>query len=585
MPIDDLFDEEDAMISIATDIVASNNQSENPLFQHFSKLLQSYVKMNKQQKRIIRLSDKQHHKLSMVNREMKNILDNIPVGIAVISSDGVVNPSYSRYMHQLFQDTKKIAGAEIDRLLYWENGRESERNTLKKWLALAFNPAFDWDLVGGLGPDMIHHESQSGPLYFRNSFHRIVHDNGDIHLMIYITDITERVRQKKALQEQETAHNVELEIFSCVVNQETSTDIIDYINDTERMIEESLGVFNTLAQAEEKLPLYHHLFRLMHTIKGLSRTYGMNEFGRLAKTAEDILSKYRNGEITFESGTVDGVLASETLFGTLKNMEKLLNNGVRILHKLFNQSKENAAAIRSRRRGMKISEEQFQALQIHVNDLKNLIHSDPGHLEERIEIISEQMFQLSLQPLDVVFSRFHHIVKDVAEALDKKAALEIDGPSLRLGPDAHYLVINSIIHLIRNALDHGIEIPELRSELGKDPMGTIRIVTSKDGNRFRIVISDDGAGIDPQMIAEKALTKGFVTEEKLARMSDREKTELILLPGFSSRDDVSDISGQGVGMDVVAETMKSLDGTLTLLSILDQGTTLTLDFPACRRKP
>lgn len=138
MPIDDLFDEEDAMISMATDIVATNSYSENPLFPHFSKLLLSFVKLNKQQKRIIRLSDKQHLKISVVNREMKHILDKA----------GTINPSYSRYMHQLFKDTKKNTGANTDHLLYWEENREKE---------------------------------------------------------------------------QETAHNFELEIFSCVVNQENNT--------------------------------------------------------------------------------------------------------------------------------------------------------------------------------------------------------------------------------------------------------------------------------------------------------------------------------------------------------------------------
>jgi signal transduction histidine kinase len=584
MPIDDLFDEEDAIISVATDIVATNSYSDNPLFPHFSKLLLSFVKLNKQQKRIIRLSDKQHLKLSVINREMKHILDNIPVGIAIIDKDGTINPSYSRYMHQLFRDTKKIAGANIDGLLYWEDSRENERGTLRKWLALAFDLIYDWDLVEGLGPDVIQHETDKGPLYYRNSYHRIIHDNGDLFLMIYITDITERIRQKNALKEQETAHNFELEIFSCVVNQENSTDVMDYINDSERMLNESKALFEILPQTEDKMPLYHHMFRLMHSIKGVSRTYGMNEFGRLANMAEDILNKYRSNEISFETGMSDGALASESLGEILQRMKKLLTNAEKILLKIFNQGKENAASVRNRRRGIKIDEQKISSLITMIDALKEKTGHSSEKLRENIDVIADQLFQMTLQPLEVVYNRFHQIVKDIAQSLEKKAELIIDGSPAFLGPEAHYLVINAMIHLLRNSMDHGIESPELRSELGKNPMGTIRIRTAMNKERVYIIISDDGAGIDPQVIAGIAVGKGFVTEEDVALMTDQQKTELILVPGFSSRDSVSDLSGRGVGMDVVAEAMKGLGGTLSIFSELDIGTTLTLEFPVSKRE-
>lgn len=583
MTIDDLFDEEDAMITVASEIVKNQTCSDNPLFPHFSRLLYSYVKLNKQQKRIIRLSDRQHHKLSVLNKAMKHILDNIPVGIVIIAKDMLVNPSYSHYMHQLFPDTKKIAGMGIDRLLYGEGEREGERATLRKWLALVFDPAYDWDLVGGLGPDMIQYASDKGALYYRNSYHRISHDDGGLYLMIYITDISERVRQKIALKEQETTHNFELEMFAFVVNQENSSDIIDYINDTERMIVEGLSLFNALPGTDDKKTVYNHLFRLMHSIKGLSRTYGMNEFARLAHMAEDILNKYRGNEISFETGLSDGVLASETLGGILEKMKQLLGNGEKILHKVFNQGRENAASIRSRRRGIKIDEDKINALLSSVEALKLEAGEFAVPLLEKISALSEQIFAMTLQPLEVVYNRLHQIVKDVSKSLGKEAALVVEGETVFLEPEAHYLVINALIHLVRNALDHGIELPDLRSELGKNPVGTLWIRTSWDAGRVRIDIKDDGAGIDPRAIAEKAVAKGFVTDDEASAMTDREKIGLILLPGFSSRDEVSDISGRGVGMDVVAESMKALGGDLSIMSEPDRGTTLTLAFPSAAR--
>jgi len=384
------------------------------------------------------------------------------------------------------------------------------------------------------------------------------------------------------LKEQETAHNFELEIFSCVVNQENNTDVMDYINDSERMLNESTALFESLPQTEDRMPLYHHMFRLMHSIKGVSRTYGMNEFGRLAHMAEDILNKYRSNEISFETGMSDGALASESLADILERMKKLLTNAEKILLKIFNQGKENAASVRNRRRGVKIDEQKVNSLIMQIDALKQDA-DQPEKLRENIDVIADQLFQLTLQPLDVVYNRFHQIVKDVALSLEKKAELIIEGSPAFLDPEAHYLVINAMIHLLRNSMDHGIEPPELRSELGKNPMGTIRIRTAMNKERVYIIISDDGAGIDPQTIADIALGKGFVTEDDVALMTDQQKTELILVPGFSSRDSVSDLSGRGVGMDVVADAMKGLGGTLSIFSELDIGTTLTLEFPVSKR--
>lgn len=582
MTIDALFDEEDAMISVASEIVKNQAFSDNPLFPHFSRLLCSYTKLNKQQKRIIRLSDKQHHKLSVVNRAMRHILDNIPVGIIVVDRDWKINPSYSQHMHQLFRGAGKIAGASIDHLLFWEENRDKERASLRKWLALVFDLAYDWELVGELGPDVIEHPADGGTLYLRNSYHRIIHDNGELYLMIYITDITERVRQKIALKEQETARHFELEMFSFVMNQESSGDVIDFLNDTERMIRESLELYGKLEQSTGREGLYHHMFRLMHSVKGLARTCGVNEFARLAHQAEDILNKYRTHEISFETGMVEGVLASETLLKILNHMRDLLGSGEKILDRVFSQGRENAACIRNRRRGISVDREKILSMLAALENMKQ--HTSGAEpVSGQIDAMAEQMFRMVLQPLDVVYNRLHRIVNDLARSLGKEAELAVEGELLMLGPEAHYLVINALIHLLRNAVDHGIEMPGKRSELGKNPKGKVFIRTSADADRFRIDISDDGAGIDPCVIVARAVAKRFVTQEAVASMNDEEKLALILLPGFSSRDSVSDISGRGVGMDVVAEAMKTFGGSLSIGSVLNGGTTLVLEFPAPRR--
>lgn len=582
MSLNDLFDKEDSIISLATSILETKNHDENPLLPHFSKLLTAYSKLFKQHKRIIRLSDKQHSKLSILNSEMKNILDNIPVGIVIIDKDGIITPSYSLFMHQLFWNTKKIASADIANLLYWEKDRRKERSTFKKWLPLVFDLAYDWELIGGLGPDLIHHETEKGSLYYRNSFHRIIHDNGDLYLMIYITDISERMRQRIALKEQKTAHNFELEVLSCIVNNESPVELIDFIHDTKRMLNECHNLFDGLHRTEDRAPIYNHMFRLMHSIKGNSRTYGLHELGFLAHSSEDILDQYRSNEISFQSGMIDGGLASDKLQSIIDTMKKLLIKSETIIHKILNQGKENAAAIRSRRRGLKMDEESMDDLIKKVENLK-VASQDPNQLPNAIDHILDNMFQLTLQPLDVVFNRLHMIVKDVSESLDKQAELITEGDKVFLDPDTHHQIINALIHILRNSLDHGIELPHLRSELGKSPIGRIQIKTFRDNQTIRIVISDDGKGIDAHTVAEKAVLKGFVAEKDVRGMTDQEKTELILLPGFSVKESVTELSGRGVGMDVVAEAMKNLNGQMTIHSELDRGTTIQVEFPVKKR--
>lgn len=582
MSITTIFDEEDAMISKANNILEEGRHDANPLLPHFSTLVSAYTKLNKQQKRIIRLSDKQHNKLSVLNSEMKHILDNVPVGIMLINAQGLIQPSFSQFVYALFSHTRKIGGAPLEKILYWEDDREKERQSLRKWLGLVFDLAFDWDLVGGLGPDQIEHESNSGRLYYRHSFHRVIHDNGDLYLLITTMDVSERMRQKIALAEQETAHNFEMETLACVVNTKNPAELIDVMNETERMLNSSQALFEDLFTAEDKTPIYHHLFRLMHSIKGQARSYGMNEFGRLAHLAEDILAQYRANEITFETGVIEGVLASDQLLAIIQKMKDLLKSSDALIEKVFNRNREHAAAIRNRRRGIRVDEDSLAAIVQQAEILKQMA-SDQAQLTEAIDSLNDQLFKLTLQHLDVAFNRFHNIVADVSRSLGKQAELVTDGDRIHLDPETHHQIISSLIHLLRNALDHGIEPPELREKRGKDPMGRIHLTTVEGPDTLVITLCDDGAGIDPQAVAETAVRKGLASEDLVMGMNDQQKIELILLPGFSVRDSVTDLSGRGVGMDVVAEAMKEMNGTLTLRSEKDKGSTIQMVFPIVRR--
>jgi len=181
--------------------------------------------------------------------------------------------------------------------------------------------------------------------------------------------------------------------------------------------------------------------------------------------------------------------------------------------------------------------------------------------------------------VDTVFRRFPRMVRDLAGALGKQVDLVIRGEDTELDKTIVEEISDPLVHLLRNSLDHGIELPAVRQAAGKDPKGTVRVEARQEGDNIVIEIADDGAGMDPARLSKKALEKGLFTQEQLAAMSRREILDMIFLPGFSTAEKVSDVSGRGVGMDVVRSNMKKLNGTVELESELGRGSCVRLRLP------
>jgi two-component system chemotaxis sensor kinase CheA len=201
----------------------------------------------------------------------------------------------------------------------------------------------------------------------------------------------------------------------------------------------------------------------------------------------------------------------------------------------------------------------------------------------QLSFITEELQSAGLKarmvPVDTVFGKFPRLVRDVARSLQKEVELVVVGQETELDKTMVELIADPLVHLVRNALDHGIEPPERRAAAGKNPAGTIRLEARHEGDQIVIGISDDGAGIDPERIARKAIEKGLLTAERARALSTREILDFIFLPGFSTAERTTDISGRGVGMDVVRSNLKKLDGTVDLDSHPGAGTSVFLRLP------
>lgn len=190
-----------------------------------------------------------------------------------------------------------------------------------------------------------------------------------------------------------------------------------------------------------------------------------------------------------------------------------------------------------------------------------------------------ELEQLSLQPLSILFGRFHRHVRDLAKMLGKQVRLVTEGEALRLDRRVIQLLHDPLLHLVRNAIDHGIEPPHKRLAQGKPAEGRIMLSAYQVGDRAVIEVADDGAGIDTARLIDAALRKKLITPEQAAQMTAREVLELIYLPGLSTSSTVGDLSGRGVGMDVVRAAIEALHGYMSIYTQPGLGTRFALEVP------
>ncbi len=193
--------------------------------------------------------------------------------------------------------------------------------------------------------------------------------------------------------------------------------------------------------------------------------------------------------------------------------------------------------------------------------------------------LQDTIMQVRMIPIRTVFSRFPRLVRDLSRKSGKKIELIIEGEDTELDKSLVELIGDPILHLIRNAVDHGQETPEERRAAGKPEVGKVWLRAFHEGNSVMIEVEDDGRGIDPEKIKKKAIEKGIITPEEAEKMDDREAIDLIFAPGFSTADKVTDVSGRGVGMDVVRNNIKSLNGNVFVHSEVGKGTKFTLSLP------
>ncbi|GHG69584.1 chemotaxis protein CheA [Alishewanella longhuensis] len=193
--------------------------------------------------------------------------------------------------------------------------------------------------------------------------------------------------------------------------------------------------------------------------------------------------------------------------------------------------------------------------------------------------IQGAVMKTRMQPIKKVFGRFPRVVRDLARSLKKDIDLVLEGEETDLDKNLVEALADPLVHLVRNSVDHGIEMPEVRQAAGKPRTGVVKLAATQAGDHILLTIQDDGAGMDPEKLKGLAIKRGVIDADAATRMSDTEAFNLIFAPGFSTKEQISDISGRGVGMDVVKTKITQLNGTVHIHSKLGEGTLLEIKVP------
>ncbi|MDE1819045.1 MAG: chemotaxis protein CheA [Thaumarchaeota archaeon] len=377
----------------------------------------------------------------------------------------------------------------------------------------------------------------------------------------------------------------------------------------EMFVQEALEHVESLNQHllkfEEEPTIREHvdvLFRSAHTLKGMAATMSYDQIREICKTIEEIFDKFRKGEeiMTTELGNVifygidilKQLIHDETkkidldeFLNYVKNPSGIKQNSDELDIALAPQVK--SPTVRVRMQDLDALVNLVGEMMISKMRLEQIMHthdSDEGReilmtLGRLITDIQYQTMKIRLVPIDQIFNRFSRMIRDVSASLGKQVKLEVNDSGIELDRTVLDAITDPLLHMLRNAVDHGLETPSERSEKGKPETGTIRLGANRMGDRVEIQVEDDGNGIDLEAIKSKALEKQITTLEELAHMSDEEIIGLVGTPGLSTAKTVTDISGRGVGMDVVMTQVKNVGGQVKIMTEKGKGTRIVLTIP------
>ena len=361
------------------------------------------------------------------------------------------------------------------------------------------------------------------------------------------------------------------------------------------------------------------LFRFFHTLKGNSATVGLKTSAKITHELESFLAKLKNGSKDTTSSVLSMLVDSVEMVkmavfteveDALKDDEanKIIDFIAKAVNCNFSEQDKNESEFKEQTQAPKESAKEQNQIRVDLSKvdflmnilgeivitvsmlnkkaesidderIKTDITEKISLLERQLKEMQDSAMSIRMVPIRQIYSKFPRQVRDLAKKLGKKVELVQTGEDVEIDKAITDGLTDAIMHIVRNSLDHGIEMPSERKAAGKNENAKLTIEASQQNGQIIIKIKDDGRGIDPIRVAKKAVEKGVITKDKEASMTDEEKIGLIFAPGFSTAESVTDISGRGVGMDVVMVNITKLGGSIRIASEVGKYTTVIISLP------
>lgn len=507
------------------------------------KLLKGYKRTYKQLNKIIRISDRQQDELNHKSQKVKSLLDNADQGFLSFGIDCVVDDEYSQECVKLLGNN--LRGGNIADILYPDDrkGNLFFRETLKNVCDE------ESEMIKGVMLSLLPEELILNRRAIKIDYKIITNQK----FMLVLTNITkEKILERKIKQEQNILKMIVAVVSDPTQFYELKDDFLAFADNKFSFINNNLSFSTNLSE----------IYRDIHTFKGSFAQIRMEASVKHLHVLETTLSGLKiGGEHTNQE--LGQILEQADLHSWI---EKDLDIIKKILGEEFFEKQHKL-----------IVDDKFM---FNIEDkITHLLHSDTKHVTTYENILSE-INKAKGTTINKALSSYPKLCAEVAENLEKNIfEFKVSGGKEVLMPLHFKPFFKSLIHIFRNAIDHGIEDMGTRLAAGKSELGSISCHVEDHSEYIKIIITDDGAGINTGVLKQKALSAEILTEERLARLTEKEVLGLIFHEGLSTNDAVSELSGRGIGMNAVKAEIEKLSGSIEVESHLGKGTTVTLKIP------
>jgi two-component system chemotaxis sensor kinase CheA len=480
-------------------------------------------------------------KVEQRTAELRDLLDNIGEGFFSFGEELSVDREKSKACDEFFGMDIKYKDP-IDLI------KPAEPVACKEALELIFSGTVEFDML----KDVLPKDTQVGEKTFALTYRWVPKSKAGnkAKIISIMRDVTLERALAKKITEEEELNNM---IVRVAIDRPGFIRVLDEVY-------ELLSKGDRLLSSPDCSKIdVNELFRIFHTVKGGAGMFGLSKVVKAAHQTESLLAPVRDA----------GKPLSEQERGETVGLAVEVKNALKTqLAQLSSLISEDDLG--KKERAYHVTESQLARLSADL--LSNLPKDSWDGVRSKLE-------ELRKQPLREALKRLVTLARDLGPKLNKKVEVAVLGDELPVRHDRLEGLFGSLVHLVRNSVDHGIETPEVRREAGKHEAGKLTFSAEKNGRHLTLSIGDDGGGIRPEAVKQVALRKKLITEEALALLSPKQVTELIFMPGFSTKTEVTEFSGRGVGMDAVKAAVEELQGQINVLTETGKGTRFVITLP------